>query len=229
MNRPIVQSLQGVTLAGGGPFSRRDLAFSLARAPVAVAADGGADRLLAAGVMPEAVIGDFDSVSEAALKAIPRARQHRLAEQMTTDFDKALRSVEAPFVLALGFSGARIDHGLAVFNTLVRWADRRCIVVGPVDIAFAAPVELVIALSAGDAVSLFPLAAVSGRSDGLEWPIDGIGFAPDGITGTSNRAVAGQVWLKFDAPGMLVILPRRRLDAAITALAGPAPPAFHAR
>jgi thiamine pyrophosphokinase len=229
MKPPIVQSLQGVTLAGGGPFSRRDLAFALARAPVAVAADGGADRLLAAGVMPEAVIGDFDSLSEGALQAIPKARQHRLAEQMTTDFDKALRSVAAPFVLALGFAGARIDHGLAVFNTLVRRADRRCIVVGPVDIAFAAPAEIDLVLRGGDAVSLFPMAPVTGRSVGLEWPIDDIDFAPDGITGTSNRVVGGRVRLCFDMPGMLVILPRRRLDAAIKALAGPLPPAVPAK
>jgi fructokinase len=44
MNSPIVQSTQGITLAGGGPFGRRDLALCLARAPVAVAADGGADN-----------------------------------------------------------------------------------------------------------------------------------------------------------------------------------------
>ena len=46
MNSPIVQSTHGVTLAGGGPFSARDLKLALKRAPVAVAADSGADRLL---------------------------------------------------------------------------------------------------------------------------------------------------------------------------------------
>lgn len=221
MNQPIVQSLQGITLVGGGPFSARDLAFCLARAPVPVAADGGADRLLAAGVMPEAVIGDFDSLSDRARAAIPAARQHRMAEQATTDFDKVLRSVAAPVLLALGFAGARLDHGLAVFNTLVRQAGQRCIVIGPADVAFAAPPVLDLELRVGDTLSLFPFARVTGRSAGLEWPIAGLDFAPDGMTGTSNRVAAPRVRLEFDGPGMLVILPRRRLDRAIRALTSP--------
>jgi thiamine pyrophosphokinase len=183
-----------------------------------VAADGGADAVMRAGVMPEAVIGDFDSLSEPARLAIPPERQHRLDEQATTDFDKVLRSVDAPLYLALGFAGARLDHGLAVFNSLIRRADRRCIVIGPKDVAFAAPREMRLRLKIGDTLSLFPFAAVTGRSVGLEWPIDGIGFAPDGMTGTSNRVAAPEVSLAFDGPGMLAILPRVRLDAVIRAL-----------
>ena len=218
MNTAIVQTLQGVTLAGGGPFGRRDLALCLARGPVAVAADGGADRLLRLGVMPEAVIGDFDSLSAAARASIPASRQHPLPEQATTDFDKALRSISAPIVLALGFAGARLDHGLAAMNTLVMRSAQRCILIGPQDVAFAAPERMTLTLGVGEPFSLFPMARVTGRSEGLEWPIEGIGFAPNGAIGTSNRVVSRRVVLEFDAPGMLVILPRRRLDAAIRAL-----------
>jgi thiamine pyrophosphokinase len=197
----------------------------LSRAPVPVAADGGADRLLRFGVMPEAVIGDFDSLSDAARLEIPQSRQHVVTEQATTDFDKALRSVAAPFVLALGFAGARLDHGLAAMTTLVAHAGRRCLLVGPSDLAFAAPPRLEIAVLPGEPLSLYPLAQVTGRSSGLEWPIDGLVFAPDGQIGTSNRVTERRVVLEFDAPGMLVILPRRRLDAAIRALvSAPRPP-----
>ena len=84
--------------------------------------------------------------------------------------------------------------------------------------AFAAPPRLALDLIAGEVLSLFPMARVTGRSTGLEWPIDDLDFAPDGRIGTSNRVAARRVELSFDAPGMLVILPRRRLDAAIRAL-----------
>lgn len=218
MKLPIVQSTQGVTLVGGGPFPARDLALALKRAPVPVAADGGADRLLHLGVMPEAVIGDMDSMSDAARRAIPVARQHLVAEQVTTDFDKALRLIEAPLVLALGFAGARMDHGLAAFATLIARAEQRCLLIGPKDFAFAAPSRLELDLMPGDPLSLFPLAPVTGSSAGLEWPIAGIEFAPDGMIGTSNRVDARRVVLEFERTGMLVILPRRRLDAAIRAL-----------
>ena len=218
MKLPIVQSTHGVTLAGGGPFSARDLSLALRRAPVPVAADGGADRLVQLGVTPQAVIGDMDSISAATRAAIPLARQHLVAEQVTTDFDKALRLIEAPLVLALGFAGARLDHGLAAFSTLIARADRRCLLIGPKDFAFAAPPRLTLDLVPGDPLSLFPMAPVTGTSEGLEWPIAGIDFAPDGMIGTSNRVVARRVVLEFARKGMLVIRPRRRLDAAIRAL-----------
>ena len=218
MKSPIVQTALGVTLAGGGPFSARDLALALARAPVPVAADGGADRLLKLGVMPEAVIGDMDSLSTAGRSRIPVTRQHVVAEQVTTDFDKALRSIAAPLVLALGFAGARLDHGLAAMATLIVRAETRCILIGPKDLAFAAPPRLELDLVPGEPLSLFPMATVTGQSEGLEWPIAGLRFAPNGLIGTSNRVVARRVVLAFDSPGMVVILPRRRLDAAIRAL-----------
>ncbi len=205
-------------------MSGRDMALALRRAPVVVAVDSGADRARALGQMPCAVIGDLDSISDAARAAMPAGTVHLLGEQETTDFDKALRSVAAPFVLGLGFTGARMDHGLAVYNALVRHPGRHCLVIGPQDVVFAAPPELHLALALGDRVSLFPMAAVTGDSRGLEWPLQGIAFAPDAMIGTSNRAVAREVTLRFDGPGMLVILPRNRLDAAITALTGISPP-----
>lgn len=222
MNHPIVQSSEGVTFVGGGPVNGVLMREALARAPRLVAADGGADRALRLGHLPEAVIGDMDSISAAA-RARLAGRVFPLPEQATTDFDKVLRSVDAPFYLALGFAGARIDHGLAVFNALVRHADRRCIVIGPQDVVFHAPSRLELTLRRGDRLSLFPMGRVRGESTGLEWPIGGIDFAPDAMIGTSNRVTDPRVRLRFDGAGMLVILPRARLDAALTALAGPAP------
>jgi thiamine pyrophosphokinase len=219
MNQAIVESSGGVTLVAGGPVTRRDLALALRRAPVLVAADGGADRALAAGHLPQAVIGDLDSLTPAARKAVGKARLHRVAEQETTDFDKALRHIAAPFVLALGVLGGRLDHELAVLNALVR-STRRCLLIGAQDVVFAAPagVDITLGLKPGDRLSLFPMAPVAGHSRGLRWPIAGLHFAPDGGIGTSNAATDGPVSLHLDAPGMVVILPRARLDAALAAL-----------
>jgi thiamine pyrophosphokinase len=224
MNRRIVESSDGVTLVGGAPVTARALRAALRLAPCLVAADGGADRALRAGLLPQAVIGDFDSIGAAALAAMPPDRLHRIAEQETTDFDKALRSIAAPFVLALGFAGARIDHGLAVFNALARHPDRRCIVVGPQDAAFLCPPAITLRLRVGDRLSLFPMGPVSGESSGLRWPAGGIRFAPDGMIGTSNMVSLPQVHLAFDAPRMLVILPRARLRAVLSARPAGWPP-----
>lgn len=218
MRDTIVQSRCGVTLVGAGDFDAHLLQQALARAPRLVAADGGADRALAAGHMPERVIGDLDSLSPVGRARLGPDRIVHVAEQETTDFDKALRAIAAPFVLAVGFTGARLDHTLGVFNALARHPDRRCLVLGAADVCFLAPATLRLQLPPGTRLSLFPLGAVTGSSSGLYWPIDGIGFAPDGMTGTSNRVSMPEVRLTFDAPRMLVILPGTALDAALKAL-----------
>ena len=218
MTAPIVQSPSPVTLVGGGDCPPEDLAQALKRAPRLVAADGGAGVALAAGHAPEAVIGDLDSLDPADRDRLPPGRLFPIREQDSTDFDKALRSVRAPLVLAVGFLGARIDHQLAALNVLVRRADRRCILIGGHEAIFHCPPRLALDLAPGDRLSLFPMAPLRGRSRGLEWPIDGLDLAPDGRIGTSNRAL-GPVALEPGAPGLLVLVPRRRLDAAIRALA----------
>ena len=47
--------------------------------PVLVAVDGGADALREAGLPPDVIVGDFDSVSDAALLRRGRARRPRLS------------------------------------------------------------------------------------------------------------------------------------------------------
>ena len=216
MNQILVHSTAGVTLAGGGGFSLKLLEMARAMAPRLVAADGGADRLLRLGAEPEAVIGDFDSITAQARQRL-QGRLYPIAEQSTTDFDKALRSIAAPFVIGIGFSGARLDHGLAVLNGLVAHPGQRCFILGARDVVFLAPLELSLRLPVGSRLSLFPMGAVTGTSTGLRWPLQGIGFAPDGMISTSNQ-VSGPVHLTFSAARMLVILPRTAMAAALDGL-----------
>jgi thiamine pyrophosphokinase len=217
VKKTIVDSRQPVIILGGGTVGPEDLPQARAFTDVIVAADSGAHVALAANAELAAVIGDMDSIGTEARAQIPPERLHPIAEQNSTDFDKALRSVDAPLVLAIGFTGGRIDHQLAAFHTLVRRADRACIVLGGEDIVFLCPPALELPVTAGTRVSLFPMGPVSGQSTGLEWPVDGLAFAPGVLSGTSNRAT-GPVSLLMDAPFMLCILPREWLGDVIRAL-----------
>jgi len=214
------RSAMGVTLLGGGALGAGDLAAALAVAPRLVAADGGAMAALDAGLMPEAVYGDMDSLTPDARARIAPDRIHEIPEQDSTDFDKALRHVHAPIIVAAGFTGHRVDHELAVYHVLFARRDLRCIVLGARDLVVHAPPELTLELPAGTRVSLFPLDLVTGRSAGLEWLIDGLAFHPRSRIGTSNRSTGAPVRLAFDAPGMLLILPRAALAQVAAAVAG---------
>lgn len=226
---PFLHSDHPVTLLGGAEHRREVLDEALSLAPTLVAADGGADAALLAGLQPAAVVGDMDSISDAAAQGF-QGVLHRIAEQETTDFDKVLRSVATPLAIAIGFSGGRVDHELAVLNTLIVRSDRPCIVAGSESVAFLCPPRLRLPLAPGTLVSLFPMAPCRVASSGLRWPTEGLDFAPTGRIGTSNEAT-GPVEVRPSAPVLLVILPRPCLAAAARALAGsgwpaPADPAF---
>ncbi len=217
MKSTIVHSSGPVVLVGGGDCQENLLKSALERADCIVAADGGAEIVLGLGMIPHAVFGDMDSLAPNLQAQLPGGVLRRIAEQDSTDFDKALRHIEAPLVLAHGFLGKRLDHTLAALTVLARRADRLCVLIGRDDIAVICPPQLHLDLPKGTRLSLFPMGPVRGQSLGLRWPIDGIDFAPSGTVGTSNE-VTDAVSLTMEAPEMVLILPQSGLDALLSGL-----------
>ncbi|MGO4855296.1 thiamine diphosphokinase [Phaeovulum sp. W22_SRMD_FR3] len=216
MSEPLLHFQHGVILMGGGEVTAFGVNQAGRFAIKLIAADGGADVALALGQMPDAVIGDFDSVSDAARQAIPAARQFPIAEQDSTDFEKCLIHTQAPFYLALGFTGKRLDHTLAAMTVLARHPQQPVILIGSEDLTFLAPAEVHLPLAPGCRVSLYPMGPVTGRSTGLRWPIDGLALSPAGRVSTSNEAT-GPVSLWLDGP-CLVMLPCDALGLVLEAM-----------
>jgi len=217
MSAIIVQSHTFLTLLGGGPTHFSHVKQALKRAPILVAADGGAELALAADLPIHAVIGDMDSISAASRAALPPDRLYHIAEQDSTDFAKCLRSISAPAILAVGFTGGRLDHQLAACTTLVNFPNKTVLMLSEEDVCFLCPLEFEIALPKGTRFSLFPMAQMAGTSDGLQYPIDGLALSPATRVGTSNM-VTGPVRLSFESREMLVILPLDCLDTVLDAL-----------
>jgi thiamine pyrophosphokinase len=204
-----------ITFVGGATASMAEIEVSLTRAPRLIAVDGGADTVLNAGLCPEAVVGDMDSISPAARSAFAD-RLHPIEEQDSTDFAKALRAFPAPFAIAVGFVGARVDHFLACLSEMAR-SGAPVVLLSGEDCVCLAPSRLSLDLLPGTRVSLWPLARSAGRSTGLRWPIDGLVFAPAGRVGTSNMAT-GAVTLAIEAGPMALILPAAALDRLLLGL-----------
>lgn len=203
----IVQTSTFVTLLGAGDATIAQIRMAMELAPILIAADGGANTAIRHDLTPDAVIGDFDSVTEDILRGIPADRQHRISEQDSTDFDKALRSVDAPLSIGVGFTGARLDHTLAALNVLVRYPSRRCLLISDQDVVVLLPPRLEFALTQGTRVSLFPFGPARISSTGLKWETEGMDFSPSGKIGTSNEALGGPIALLTSAPVILLVLP----------------------
>ena len=87
----------------------------LANDALVVGADGGGERLLAAGIEPDAVVGDLDSLSAAAQKQLSD-RLVRDTGPDSSDLEKAVAwawARGADDIVVVGWSGSRLDHTLA--------------------------------------------------------------------------------------------------------------------
>lgn len=213
---PVVSTDRSVVLVG--PVRTSHAVFDRVFKPgrKVVAADGGAARALEFGVVPDAVIGDMDSFQHD--RRIAGECIHHVADQDSTDFEKCLGLIEAPRIYAIGFLGDRIDHSLAVMSALVQSEPGKCVLISEHDVVVHCPPELEIDLGLRARVSLFPMASLTGKSKGLNWPIDGLEFQPNGQIGTSNHTT-GRLTLTLSGPGMLLILEPEALDPLRSALA----------
>jgi thiamine pyrophosphokinase len=211
-----------LVIVGGGHVDLDLLRELYASGGHLVGADGGADVIVSAGLKPEMIVGDFDSLREP-LSWLGKTRLMQIAEQETTDFEKALYSTRAPLTVALGMTGKRFDHTLAALDAVTRYAAKRTIVlVAEDDIAIVLSKTFSFEVERGDRVSIHPLAPINfWRSEGLEYPLDAVTLAPGVRTGTSNRALQGPFTIVpeegIHAP-YLLILDRRYLLALIEQL-----------
>jgi thiamine pyrophosphokinase len=159
-----------------------------AAAGMVVAADGGARHALANGILPDAVVGDLDSIDDELRAAIPAARFHRAARLDTTDLEKAVefsiaKGATAVDVVAAG--GGRSDHALANLSVLVLNRGKADVRVH--DELFE--VSLVVNRAEvvgpeGTVVSLVALGTCTGvTTEGLRWPLKEftLPFGPRGI------------------------------------------------
>ena len=199
-----------IVIVGGGSVDAELLRELYASGCRLIGADGGADQIVDAGLKPEVIVGDFDSLREP-LSWLGKTRLIQLPEQETTDFEKALYSTRAPVTIGLGMTGGRFDHTLAALDAMARYARKRHIVlVDEQDIALGLTREFAFEVAAGDRVSIHPLAPITfWHSDGLEYPLDAVKLAPGVRTGTSNMATTGTFAIQpeegVQAPYLLIV------------------------
>ncbi|AEQ52433.1 thiamine diphosphokinase [Pelagibacterium halotolerans] len=204
-------------IVGGGDVDPDMLAALAERAAGLVGADRGGDILMAAGLVPDAVIGDMDSVADRT-RFPGQTTILTLPEQDTTDFEKCLYSTRAPLTLALGMTGGRFDHTLAALHAVARYAtDRKIILIDGHDLAMGVAGSVSLRVGAGERVSIYPLGRTQfAGSMGLLYPLDGLEMVQGKTIGTSNRATENVIEIDV-APGeqdpWLLILDNRLLDA----------------
>jgi thiamine pyrophosphokinase len=201
-----------VVASGQGP------AVEVPAARVVVAADGGLDRATSLGLAVDVVVGDLDSVSQAALARAEadglRVVRHPEAKD-ATDLELALdeaAALGASRVLVVGSDGGRLDHLLA---SLLLLASGRYAALELDALVGETLVHVVRGARAfrgapGELVTLLPLggAAVDVTTDGLEYPLAGETLEPGSTRGVSNVFAGRDARVAVGAGVLLAIRPR---------------------
>ncbi|HWH07740.1 MAG TPA: thiamine diphosphokinase, partial [Candidatus Thermoplasmatota archaeon] len=180
-----------------------------------LAVDAGAEACLAAGVAPEAVVGDMDSVRASTLEALAargaRVVRHPAAKR-DTDGALALRLVEDAHVVFLGAGGGRPDHALANLHLMLAASRRARVEAVDADgRAWVVTPERPLALDLPDGavVSVLPLTP---RAEGvayrnLRWGLDGAAMEMGDPYGMSNVAGPAPQEVRVAAGALLVLAP----------------------
>ncbi len=165
--------------------------------------------------LPDAVIGDMDSLS----KPLRRAYADRIVhetEQDHNDQTKAVRYVLGHYpdvseIHILGATGLRADHTIGNLSLLMEYP-RMFASLPPIDIvsdygtAFAVLDSTELHVGAGRRFSLFsPDNSLRIRSEGLQWPTDDVVF-DNWWKATLNRTSADIVRLTFSHPSRALVI-----------------------
>jgi len=173
-----------------------------------IAADGAAEMCRQAGVTPDYIIGDFDSITAEVREHFNEAVLIERADQDFTDLQKcidfALEQNPEKLLIISPF-GKRTDHAIGNLLFLSGYAKE-------VSLEIIDPYGKMRFLSAGthelnglpgQTVSLLSLGAVTNLSlSGFKYPVDGSDF--DTFAGVSNEYVNKKCSVQFDR-GQLII------------------------
>jgi len=206
--------VRGIAFIGGEGPSRQTLKEIVRGADILVAADSGLMLCEDAGLTPDWILGDMDSLDDMGrLEKYPRDNILRFpAEKDFTDTELALQFLAekgCDEIWFAGGGGGRLDHLFAIRsmfdrdNPPDRWfpgkEDIRCLKEG---MTFGET------LPPGSVVSVFPLGPGpwKAESTGLKWPINDLAWER-GSAWISNIAAGGPFEIRAVSGRLMIITP----------------------
>ncbi|MBL0173761.1 MAG: thiamine diphosphokinase [Ignavibacteria bacterium] len=158
-------------------------------------ADGGANAARRVGMRPDAILGDFDSITPATRRHFEKLGVPLLHDpsQEITDFEKGLlhlKTLGFRHVVIAGITGLLLDHTFGNLSILLRHAREMDLVI----LDRHSRIDLItrprrFASVAGQRVSIVPLPSASGVTySGLKYPLRDAILAFGTREGTCNEA-----------------------------------------
>ena len=150
--------------------------LSLVGTSVFIAADGALGKLIEIGIVPEFVVGDFDSVLEEHLETVQGVSElvHE-RDQDSTDFEKCLKFALGQLytrVLIVGLHGGDLEHTLNNWSVLMRYGSNMDLCLLDRDrIAIPLYSSTTLSVANNETISLIPQPLVNLTTKGLFWDL----------------------------------------------------------
>ena len=193
-----------VVIANGTLPRESIVRAEIAAADFVLAADGGANALSALGIVPNAVLGDLDSL---AVELPDGVEILEAPDQDRTDLDKAVGYlVDEGFevISILGATGDRLDHTFGALAVVCRYDARLVDDIG-VAVSVRGPSHVTLETRTGCTVSLLPCGKVTGLTTvNLKWNLQDAEFDFAVRDGTSNVAMADTIEVAMQY-GLLIV------------------------
>lgn len=178
---------------------------------VIICADGGANSAKNIGIIPDFIIGDFDSVESSTLKYfLHKSKLIQYKRQTDTDVEKCLKFIiKKGFkeVVLLGVTGNRLDHTIGNLGIVLKYFKNIKIHIAA-EKSFLTPYNkfTILRSNAGETISLYAFdKKTSITSKGLKYPLKNSKL-PFGLNeSTSNAATDNIVELKINGGIVFVI------------------------
>jgi len=197
-----------ILLLGGGSYKEKQIKKYLNLANFIIAVDGGANKLK--NIKPKYIVGDFDSLKNKKIWKEKGVKLIKIKEQDTTDFEKCLYLFNSKLFICLGFSGKRLDHFFSVCSSLIKYSEKKIILINKEDIIFHVPKKFEVDLPTKTRISFFSFNYKNKiMSKGLKWDLDKADLFFSKSTSISNLNVDRKVVINCSDRGMLGVLPKK--------------------
>ena len=163
-------------IVAGGEYPTTPLPLEILQsAKFVVCCDGAADRYIATGRVPDAIVGDGDSISTVNREKFAHL-MHIISEQESNDQTKAVRFLMERGkgrIAIVGATGRREDHTIGNISLLVEYMRAGAQVCSFTDHGIFVPCRNTASFPCrkGQQVSIFSITAKEMSSEGLLYPI----------------------------------------------------------
>ena len=197
----------------GGDFHIDDPGMACVTPDIVIGVDRGIEHCLSVGIVPDVLIGDFDSVDGSVLHDSRLSHSETIrhpARKSSSDLELALRwlvNTDIERVVLLGISGGRSDHHL--FNWMLPMQQAWPFSIELIDksgYAYKVNAKYPLNISArpGQTISLIPMPDASGvTTSGLEYALQDATLTTGSTLGLSNVAVSETVSVSVSAGQLL--------------------------